>query len=297
MNLLIVQFLPLAIFAVSLTVLFCLTLWIRHQRKQRRTPLTFQMLRNPGESISERIEKLNDDILSYFAFTVIMPLYCYSGFLSTRYFTNAKTSPWTYCALAVGFVAYFIYRLNKALRQRHNERLGLDCERAVGQELNQLMLDGCRVFHDFQTEKFNIDHIVVGENGVFAIETKGRAKPDRGKGQEDARVIYDGQTLQFPTWREQEPLDQAKRQASWLSEWLSKAVGDQVPVKPALALPGWYVDRKKPDLIIFNGKNPQFLTKLRTESPLSPQMIQRISHQLEQKCRDVAPQAYKKDTK
>ena len=253
------------------------------------------MFRNPGESINDRIEKLNDEIQDYFTFTALVPLICYSTYLSTRHFTGTKISPWFYCALTAGFVGRFAYRLSKALKQRHNEQLGLDCERAVGQELNHLMLEGCRVFHDFQADKFNIDHIVVGANGVFAIETKGRAKPDRGKGQEDARVTYDGEYLQFPTWREQEPLEQTKRQASWLSQWLSSAVGDQVAVRPVLALPGWFVDRKKPYPIIYNGKYPQFLTKIRTEALLPQEMIQRISHQLEQKCRNIAPQAYKKD--
>jgi len=156
------------------------------------------------------------------------------------------------------------------------------------------MLEGCRVFHDFQAENFNIDHVVIAGNGVFAIETKGRSKPDRGRGQEDVLVTYDGQTLQFPTWREREPIEQAKRQAVWLSGWLTKAVGEQVPVKPVLALPGWFVDRKSKDFLIYNGKNPQYLMKITGEKPLSPEMIQRVAHQLDQQCRDIAPQAYKK---
>ncbi|BCS54161.1 hypothetical protein GSbR_25810 [Geobacter sp. SVR] len=252
------------------------------------------MLRAPGESINKRIEQLNDDIGQYLTFSGIIPLLCYSSYLTTRYVANTKGSPVIFIVLALCFTAYFGVRLNRATRQRHKEQLGLDCERAVGQELNQLMLDGFRVYHDFQVDSFNIDHIVVGGNGVFAIETKGRAKPDRGNGQEDARVTYDGQTLHFPTWKEPEPLEQAKRQAAWLSNWLNKAVGAQVAVKPVLALPGWYVDRKRPDFLIFNGKNPQFLSKISTETPLTAEMIQRIAHQIEQKCRDVAPQAYRK---
>jgi Nuclease-related domain len=30
-------------------------------------------------------------------------------------------------------------------------------------------------------EGFNIDHVVVGRNGVFAVETKGRSKPVKGR--------------------------------------------------------------------------------------------------------------------
>jgi len=253
------------------------------------------MLRAPGESISGRIEKLSDDIDQYVTFTGFVPLLCYSMYLSIRYIAQSQVSPVAFLLLAMGFVVYYGFHLNKAYIQRYKEQLGLDCERAVGQELNQLMLDGYRVYHDFQVDNFNIDHIVIGENGVFAIETKGRSKPDRGKGQDDVRVVYDGQSLQFPMWREKEPLEQAKRQAVWLSNWLSNAVGDQVAVKPVLALPGWFVDRKAKDLLIYNGKNPQYLLKITTETPLSPEMIQRVAHQVEQQCRDVEPQAYKKD--
>lgn len=289
-----VQLLPAAIFLLSLSVPLGIALWIRLQRRHRRNPLTFQMLRAPGESISKRIDQLSEDVNLYLTFSSIVPLLCYSGFLTTRYITNLKVSPLIFVVLALGFLAFFGFRLNTAIRQRHNEQLGFDCERAVGQELNQLMLDGYRIFHDFQAEHFNIDHIVIGQNGVFAIETKGRPKLDRGKGQEDAKVVYDGQLLQFPIWREKEPLEQSKRQAVWLSDWLSRAVGEKVVVKPVLALPGWFIDRKSKELLIYNGKNPQYLLKITTETSLSPEMIQRIAHQIEQQCRDVQPLAYKK---
>jgi hypothetical protein len=184
------------------------------------------------------------------------------------------------------------------LKKRHNLCLGLDCERAVGQELNQLMLDGYRVFHDFPTEDFNIDHIVVGPSGVFAVETKGRAKP-MGKGdKKNWSVIFDGQTLQFPNWTEREFLPQARRQAEWLAKWLSSAVGEQVQVRPVLALPGWYIERQKPtDVYLFNGKNPLAWAGRNTETSLSDSLIQRIVHQVEQKCRDIEPSAYKKEKK
>jgi hypothetical protein len=51
---------------------------------------------------------------------------------------------------------------------------------------------------------------------------------------------------------------------------LTKAVGKQVLVKPVLVLPGWFVDRKSKDFLIYNGINPQFLMKIAGEKPLSP---------------------------
>jgi hypothetical protein len=294
MNTFYIQLIPVALLLLPLTVPIGIVFWIRHQRKGRRNPLTYQMLRAPGESISQRIELLSDDIDLYLTMTGVVPLICYSMYLSTRYIANNQVSPVIFVVMSIGFLTYFGVRLNKTYVQRHKEQLGLDCERSVGQELNQLMLEGCRVFHDFQADNFNIDHVVIAGNGIFAIETKGRSKPDRGRGQEDVLVTYDGQTLQFPTWREREPIEQAKRQAVWLSGWLTKAVGEQVFVRPVLALPGWFVDRKSKDFLIYNGKNPQYLMKIAGEKPLSPEMIQRVAHQIDQQCRDIAPQAYKK---
>lgn len=294
MHYLLIQFIPTFIFLLSLVVPLAMMWWIRHQRKEKRNPLTVDMLRAPGESIAERIRQLDDDIDALFPMFGIAPLATYSTYISTRYVSNMPASPWFFVLLATGILFLISIRLAKLMKKRHANRLGLDCERAVGQELNQLMFEGCRVFHDFPAENFNIDHIVVGENGVLAIETKGRAKPDRGRGAADAQVVYDGESLKFPGWVEREPISQAKRQAEWLTKWLSSAVGERVVVKPGLAFPGWYVDRKERDFLIFSGRNLQFLAKTPTETSLSPSLVQRVAHQIEQRCRDVKPQAYQK---
>jgi len=150
------------------------------------------------------------------------------------------------------------------------------------------MLDGFNVYNDFPAERFNIDHILVGALGVFAVETKTRSKGSRGDRKDEAKVIYDGECLRFPTWVTTEPIDQAKAQATWLSKWLSSAVGDPVKVSPMVTIPGWYIERKSPDGVpVLNPKQVQTYLTAKNEVVLSETMIKRICHQLEQKCRDV----------
>lgn len=267
------------------------------KRRNKRSPLTSDLFRSPGESLRAQIDDLSLDISMVMLVVTTIPLSLYAVWLTQIHFSIVNNSALVagfYALVAAGIVVLQGVKLYRLMSRRNDLRLGLDCEQAVGQELNQLMLDGCRVYHDFQADGFNIDHIVIAATGVFAIETKGRAKPDRGRGQEDVRVVYDGQSLQFPTWKETNPIEQAKRQADWLSSWLSKATGDRVVVRPALALPGWFVDRQAKDMIVFNGKNPRFLATLNTETPLAAAMIERAVFQVEQKCRDIEPQAYKK---
>jgi hypothetical protein len=283
---------PTVIFFASMIIPLSIVLLIRHQRRERRSPLTFQLLRSPGESLAKKIDKVLENLDIYLTYMSILPLLCFTMYLSVHYLGKSKVSWLVFFVLCIGFMTYYSFKLATLIKKSNSLRLGLDCERAVGQELNQLMLDGYRVFHDFPAEKFNIDHIVIGSNGVFAVETKGRAKPVKG----EVKITYDGQGMQFPTHYEQEPCVQAKRQAEWLSKWLTSAVGAEIEVKPVLVYPGWYIERKKPGLLIYNGKNPRALYKNAGAAKLSSEMIQRISHQVEQRCRDVVAQAYKKLT-
>ncbi len=291
--------LPAMIVLVTMFTVGLSSVWIvRRKQRGRRSPLTQQLLRNPGESLRQQIDQLSDKVTDCLIATMVVPLVvCITFLLQIQ--ANPRVT-WlvlvTYIAFGLLFAAYMIRRMVGIFDERNNYRLGLDAELAVGQELNQLMANGCRVFHDFPAEKFNIDHVVVGPGGVHAVETKGRAKPDKGRGAADANVKYDGKRLKFPDWQETAPLEQAKRQAVWLGKWLSSAVGSPVSVNPVLVLPGWYVERTGAgDVTIFNGKKPNFLSKPSGRATLDEKQIQQIAHQLEHRCRDIEPAAYRKD--
>jgi hypothetical protein len=118
------------------------------------------------------------------------------------------------------------------------------------------MLVGYRVFHDFLiTDKprmiRNIDHIVIGQNGVFAVETKTRRKM---KGEDGARVTVLENALQYPWGVDHRDLAQAQEDAAWLRNWLSKMSDRPVNVGSILVLPGWFIDRRaKPAVTVLSG--------------------------------------------
>lgn len=292
----VIVFLPICI-AVFFSIFLA-----KRRKKGRRSPLSGNLLRGPGESLRTEIEKISEKIDDNFFVLLLISVPPLTLFLFFAHLGNNKIQYWQF-AIIIALYIFLIYwatrRLHSLVTQRINLYLGLDAELAVGQELNHLMLHGCRVYHDFPAENFNIDHVVIGPGGIYAVETKGRAKPDKGRGSVDATVIYDGQILRFPDWQETAPLEQARRQADWLQKWVRSAVGESVAVRPALALPGWFIERTKPgNVLLFNGKSPTFLSRpMDKNEPLPAQLIQRISHQFEQRCRDVAPVAYRKVNK
>jgi hypothetical protein len=268
-------------------------LWRRKRaRARKRSPLTTDLLRPPGYSLRLQIEALRDKVDEALLLLVAAPLALYSAHVTQSHFMSApESTSRTVVEIVAGVVAigWISARLLRLSIRLDHMRIAIDAEMFVGQELDQLMRNGAVVFHDVPADKFNIDHIVVARSGVFAVETKGRAKPIRGQGSKDATVIFDGGALHFPGWSEAEPVAQANRQAKWTAEWLTRAVGAQVDATPVLVVPGWWIDRRCQDrVLIYNGKKPQFLLTMGA-AVLSEEMIQRISHQVDQRCRSVKP--------
>ena len=284
---------PVLVVGMSLLIMYvCIKMWLSWQRRRRqRSPLTRGLLRGPGESLRKVLDDLSTDMLAYFFAAWSGPIVVFSIHLSQSYLGGIPETRFRIVfslVLAAGVSVYCIVKVLKLAATARQYQLGLECELAVGQELNSLQAHGFRVFHDFPADKFNIDHVIAGPTGVFAVETKGRSKPMRGKGKEDARVVFDGKSLKFPTWTEKAPIKQARRQGQWLHNWLTRAVGENIDVMPALAIPGWFVERiSRADMPIYNGTRPDNIFPNYGKRRYDNSMIQRIAHQLDQRCRDV----------
>lgn len=282
-----------AIFVGPVLAVTFLVMRKRRARARRRSAVGIDLLRGPGHTLREQLDEANVDVLSDVFLLMLIPLMAVAIFLAQSQLRGQKgmlVIGLIYATLALGFVAFMVRKLWKAGERLDKLKAGYDAELAVGQELDQLMRKGAFVFHDLPAGNFNIDHVVVAAEGVFAVETKGFTKPKRGQGRADATVTFDGTMLKFPTWTTKDPLEQAERQADWLAKWLASATGSPVHALPVLALPGWFVDLKgRGGVSVYNGRQLAGLLQSRGARPLPKQDVQRIAHQVEQRCRTVAP--------
>jgi hypothetical protein len=189
---------------------------------------------------------------------------------------------------ATVLVTFWKWRKLKILiRRLWDYRLGFTGERVVGEELNQLLASGFRVFHDVPFDGFNIDHVLVGTPGVYAVETKTRRKPADVQGPEKARVTFDGETLTYPKgYVDRRALEQARRNTRTLEEWLTKACGERLVANAILTLPGWWVERRAVgDVNVLNPDEIKRSFPQRPRQTLSAPQIERISYQLTERCR------------
>jgi hypothetical protein len=272
---------------------------LAEEKVRSRSPFSEKLKRPAGETLRLEVERLRDDIGEtglLLTLAVMGP-----AVLIMLIPIRSPAVQWTIhgMILLLAFSAATRQWLTlRAMRETlRNVRLGYDGERYVGEELNGLMTRGYRVFHDFQVDwlpggkVFNIDHIALGPEGVFAIETKAKRKPNHepSKSQRRHEVIFNGRTLKFPQWESDEAVRQAAANAELLSRWLTGTAVESVEVVPVLVIPGWWVERKgKGQVKVFSGKEVAAnLPANGKVSALSAEKIQRLGDRIEAHCRNV----------
>jgi hypothetical protein len=210
----------------------------------RRSPIGISLLRGPGHTLREQLDEETSNIIWDLLILSVFPLMMLALYLAQARFLGLdrlRGVEYVYLVAVVATIAYLVRRIVMRGARLSNLKAGYDAELAVGQELDALMRRGAIVFHDFPAEGFNIDHVVITRNCVYVVETKGYTKLTRLKGREAATVEFDGLRLKFPTWTTDEPILQAERQAKWFADWIKRASGHPIPVRPVVALPGWFV--------------------------------------------------------
>jgi hypothetical protein len=266
------------------------------KRRRERPPLEFKLLRGPGESLRQRVAKFEENSIFKIGAAAMVPFVAALATFSLILWSAPKT-PLKYALVLISLVfltALFFsgrWALRLVLRNR-NDWLGYMGERVIGESLSGLAGLGYRVFHDIPAEtngiQFNIDHAVVGPNGIFAVETKTRRKGRARPNFEEHKVSYDGQCLSWPWAEDTFGLTQAENRARWLGERLNQLTGFGLTPQPVLALPGWYVVLKgMGPVVVANHKQLVSAISRARSRALTAEQIDIIARQLDSLCRYV----------
>jgi hypothetical protein len=208
----------------------------------RRSPLKAKPLRHAGQSIQDEIDHWYEEVLTEHLVLLFAAFTVWTMALVTWLF---PVPPFTFFVLvSVAFAGMLVWSVPKIVKARRRIRrliLGRDGERAVAECLDLVRHDGAWVVHDLPAAGFNVDHVVIGTQGVFAIETKTWSKPTSG----EARIEFDGSNLMVAGTRpSRDPVAQARAQAAWVAKTLEELTGRRYPVRPVVVFPGWFVERR-----------------------------------------------------
>jgi hypothetical protein len=242
-------------------------------------------LRSAGESTRRRVDRTQKEIAAFTVAIGVIPLALYAALISYVHFLRLDLG-WMdtgyFGAISAGFMLYGSNKI-KRLKAR-NRRLHVLYEGQVtaARAVERLIFDGYRVFHDFPTDRFHIDNIIVGPNGVFAVTTKVLPKTARFR---EKVLMLDGSNVLLDNLKDEETLPYAAFQASWLAKWLLTATGEALTVHPVLTVPGWRMKiLRKPVVLTVE---PSALGELIRRFPgprLSNKTIRLVCEQVEAKC-------------
>ena len=190
-----------------------------------------QVRRRAGESLRERREKMVDDrVLPLISVVVAFWVVYFIQQLQQWSHTGPQAQLWLCIAIVATMVATIrFWRLLPIARHFNRGERG---ERHVADMLEELRSEGYKPVHDIVGNGFNIDHVIVGPGGVFAIETKYRS----GKGQitfRNTEGILVGGRLE-----EKDCLKQGRANAATVSDLIRENCGRREWVTPIVVFVG-----------------------------------------------------------
>lgn len=280
--------LPLVLlFGLLVLMLGTLYHFLSEIRLRTHTPyLRISATRSPGESTRRRIDRTNGEIAAFAVAIGTIPLALYAALISYAHFLYLDLS-WIDTgylgAIGGGFILYGLNKIKRLKARKRRLHSTYEGQMAVSQEVNHLMPDGYRVYHDFPTDRFHIDHIIVGPNGVFTVTIK--VLPGLAR-QGTNTLKLDGQRLCIGKIRDDRTLPYASFQASWLAKWLLTATGEVLAVQPILTVPGWRMKILRKTAVLTG--EPSAIGRMvhGFEGPrLSSKTIRLVCEQVEAKCR------------
>ncbi len=207
---------------------------------------------------------------------------------------------WFMTLITIGFGVYIWKRFSKLLEDAQTYKLGRQGEITVGHILEVLRPFGYTPIHDVlckgaNKKYFNIDHVLVGPTGVFAVETKTWSKAKN----QNERIIYrNGSLYAGANNKGGDALKRAKDGAEYLQNTLCQRLGKPCSVTPILTFPGWWVDENSrisaEGIIIVNPLRIGEALKTRPQDVLSAQEIKQIVDSISYYLYDIADQREKR---
>ena len=151
----------------------------------------------------------------------------------------------------LGVGAFFaIFQLARTIRSRHRIRLLRDANIAIGHQLQSIAVGFGRVYHDVETSSGVIDHVIVGQNGAYAVNVFARRPVRNGS------VTLDGNDLVFQPRGTSASIVRTAARTAALEREFRRLLDHRVRVRSVIAVPGWQVNsQSSEDHLVVNDKS------------------------------------------
>jgi hypothetical protein len=227
--------------AVASTIVFVLVMksWQIIARSVNSGP-TFadSIMREAAQRFRDEFDRLSNTQATYLSAGLVFVVLFVAAYILQAERLYAGYPDWQ-LYLFVGVLTFgallALIKLVQIFIERHQVKLLRDANIAVGHQLQRIATGIGRVYHDVETSAGIIDHVVVGQNGAYAINVFARLPAKNG------HVEFDNNSLLYqPSGKTQTIVATAKRTAA-LERDFRRLLDHRVRVRSVIAVPGWEV--------------------------------------------------------
>ena len=136
---------------------------------------------------------------------------------------------------------YAAFCLGKIVLTRYQLQFLRDANVAIGHQLQQISVQGTRVFHDVGTSAGIVDHVIIGQNGIYAVNVVARRSGKR------AHARLRDNAIEYSNGKTNHSIVDIAVKTSRLQKEFRQLLGHKVRVRSVIAVPGWDIGEQSTD--------------------------------------------------
>lgn len=211
------------------------------------------IMREAAQRFRDEFDRLSSKQSTYLSAVLVFAVLFVAAYVLRAERLFAGYPMWQLYILLTALVAsalFAAYRLARTVRQRHRVKLQRDANIAIGHQLQRMATGVGSAYHDVETSAGIIDHIIIGQNGAYAINVVARPTIKNGN------VGLNGNELHFNPGDDTHSIIADAAKIASLEREFRRLLDHRVRVRVVIAIPGWEIaDQSSDDHLLVNERN------------------------------------------
>ena len=225
--------------ALTSTIVFLLIAktWNAISRTISSTPsFSDRIMHEAAQRFRDELERLSCSQSTYLSGALVFVMLFVAAYVLQAEHLFAGYPSWQ-LYLQLGFLllvsGYAAFRLGKTALARRQLQFLRDANIAIGHQLQQMSANGTRVFHDVGTSAGVVDHVIIGQKGIYAINVVARRSGKR------AHARLRDNAIEYSNGKPEHSIVDIAAKTTRLQKEFRQLLGHKIRVRSVIAVPGW----------------------------------------------------------
>ncbi|MGI9200719.1 MAG: hypothetical protein ACR2QL_06655 [Woeseiaceae bacterium] len=216
------------------------------------------IMREAAQRFREEFDRLSSNQSTYLSACVVFVMLFIAAYVLQAKQLFVGYPAWQLYVLLAALIAgagLASFRLVQIVLTRHRVKLQRDANIAVGHQLQKLSIGVGRTYHDVETSSGIIDHLIIGQNGAYAVTVY--AVPSVKNGE----VSVVNNELHFEQLNKARSIVETNTNIASLEREFRRLLDHRVRVRSVIAIPGWNIgDQTSDEHLVVNEKTLPMLS-------------------------------------